>query len=67
MHLHIDIETYSSADIKKVGAYKYTEAPDFEVLMVAYAIGDAPVRIRRVDVALDCGLVVNPGNVRAQI
>ncbi len=29
--------------------------------------GDAPVRIRRVDVALDCGLVVNPGNVRAQI
>lgn len=45
MHLHIDIETYSSADIKKVGAYKYTEAPDFEVLMVAFAIGDAPVRI----------------------
>ena len=45
MHLHIDIETYSSADIKKTGAYKYTESEDFEILMVAYAVADGPVKI----------------------
>lgn len=29
--LHIDIETYSSADLAKCGVYKYTESPDFEM------------------------------------
>jgi DNA polymerase len=43
--LHIDIETYSSADIKKAGLYKYTESPDFEILLIAYAIDDDPVKI----------------------
>ena len=28
----IDIETYSSIDIKKSGVYKYVESPDFEIL-----------------------------------
>lgn len=36
MHtLAIDIETYSSADLLKCGVYKYAEAPDFTVLMIA--------------------------------
>lgn len=43
--LHIDIETYSSIDIKKAGAYKYCESIDFEILMVAYAFNDEPVKI----------------------
>ena len=42
--LHIDIETYSSYDISKVGVYRYVEAPDFQVLMIAYAFDeDEPV------------------------
>lgn len=43
--LHIDIETYSSIDIKSAGAYKYCESIDFEILMVAYAFNDEPVKI----------------------
>lgn len=43
--LHIDIETFSSVDIKSCGAYKYVESPDFEILMIAYAFDDGPVQI----------------------
>jgi DNA polymerase len=43
--LHIDIETYSSIDIMASGAYKYMESVDFEVLMVAYAFDNEPVKI----------------------
>lgn len=43
--LFIDIETYSSVDIMSCGAYKYTESPDFEILIVGYAINDSPVRV----------------------
>ncbi len=48
--LHVDIETYSSEDIKKSGAYRYIESPDFEILLVAFAFDDGPVHI--VDLAL---------------
>ena len=50
-HLYIDNETYSSVDIKKSGAYKYIESPDFEILMIGYAIDDGPVK--QIDLA--CG------------
>lgn len=43
--LYTDIETYSSIDIRSAGAYRYMEAPDFEILLVAYAWGDDPVRV----------------------
>lgn len=43
--LSIDIETYSSNDLKKCGVYKYAEAEDFEILLFAYAYDDAPVRV----------------------
>ncbi len=36
-HLNIDIETYSSEDITKVGAYRYVDSPDFEILLIAYS------------------------------
>lgn len=46
MHkLHIDIETYSSVDITTSGAYKYMQSIDFEILMIAYAFDDEPVKI----------------------
>lgn len=41
--LFIDIETYSSVDIKTCGSYKYIESPDFEVLIVGYAFDDEDV------------------------
>lgn len=44
-HLNIDIETFSSVDIKKAGLYKYVEAPDFQVMLFAYSIDGAPVEI----------------------
>jgi DNA polymerase len=43
--LFIDLETFSSVDIGAAGAFKYTEAPDFEILLVAYAWGDGPVQV----------------------
>lgn len=49
--IYIDFETYSSEDIKTGGAYRYTSAIDFEILLVGYAVGDGDVVI--VDVAND--------------
>ena len=46
--LFIDLETFSSVDISSAGAFKYTEAPDFEILLIAYAWDDGPVQV------LDC-------------
>lgn len=45
MILGIDIETYSSVDLLKCGVYKYTESPDFEILLFGYAIDDEPVTV----------------------
>lgn len=42
--LHIDIETYSSIDIRSSGAYKYSESVDFEILLIAYALDDSPIK-----------------------
>lgn len=44
-YLFIDVETYSSVDIKESGAYKYIESPDFEILIIGYALDDDPVKI----------------------
>lgn len=42
-YLNIDIETYSSNNIKD-GVYKYVDAPDFEVLLFAYSLDGSPVK-----------------------
>ncbi len=39
----VDVETFSGVDIKN-GAYAYADAPDFEIVLVAYKIGDGEVR-----------------------
>lgn len=39
----IDIETYSSNDLKSRGVYKYVEAPDFTILLFAYSVDRGPV------------------------
>lgn len=42
--LHIDVETFSSVNIKTAGHYKYVESPDFEIMLFSYAWNDEPVR-----------------------
>lgn len=42
--LFVDIETFSSVDIK-AGAFRYMEAPDFEILLIAYAWDNGPVQV----------------------
>jgi DNA polymerase len=44
-HLSIDIETRSSIDIGKAGAYRYAQSPDFEILLFAYQWDKDEVRI----------------------
>ena len=44
-HLSIDIETRSSEDIGKVGLYKYAQSDDFEILLFAYKMEQAPVKV----------------------
>lgn len=41
--LHIDLETYSSMDVTKVGAYRYAE--DVEIILFQYAFDDEPVTV----------------------
>lgn len=60
-HLSIDIETYSSVPIRDAGAYKYTESPDFEILLLAYSLDGAPVEI--IDIA--AGEIVPPWLIKA--
>lgn len=43
--LSIDIETYSSVDLIKCGVYAYVNAPDFQILLCAYAFDDEEVQI----------------------
>lgn len=39
-YLGIDLETFSSADLKAVGAHRYAEDPSFEVLLFGFAFDD---------------------------
>lgn len=50
-NLEIDIETYSSVDLKKCGVYKYAESPDFEILLFGYSVDGGAART----VDLACG------------
>ena len=43
--LFVDIETFSSMDITKTGAFRYMEAADFEIILIAYAWDDGPVHV----------------------
>lgn len=43
--LYLDTETFSSVDLRKAGAFKYMEAPDFEILLLPYAWNDEPTRV----------------------
>lgn len=40
----LDIETFSSADLRKTGVYRYIEEPDFEILLLSYAIDEGEIK-----------------------
>ncbi len=39
--LHIDIETYSEAELQEIGVYKYAEHPSTRVTLLTYALNEA--------------------------
>lgn len=43
--LAIDIETFSDIDLVKCGVYTYTESPNFEIILFAYAFDSEEVKI----------------------
>ncbi|NUX58639.1 DNA polymerase [Paraburkholderia youngii] len=47
--LFSDTETYSPVDLKKAGMYKYFDDPEAEILLLAYAFDNDPVRV--IDIA----------------
>lgn len=42
-HLFIDHESFSAADLKKVGSYAYAEHPTTEIMLTTYAFDEGPV------------------------
>lgn len=44
-YLFLDFETFSEANLKKVGSYAYAEHPTTEVLICTYAFDDEPVQV----------------------
>jgi DNA polymerase len=57
--LFVDIETYSSVEIGRAGAFKYMESPDFQILLIAYAWDDGPVQL------LDLATPKKPSEIHA--
>ena len=43
--LFLDTETFSPVDLKKSGAYAYSEHPETEIMICSYAFDDEPVRL----------------------
>jgi DNA polymerase len=43
--ISIDIETFSSVDLTKAGVYKYTESPDFAILLFGYSVDGGKVNV----------------------
>lgn len=43
--LRIDVETRSSVNLKTDGVYKYTESPDFRLLLFGYQLDQQPARV----------------------
>jgi DNA polymerase len=43
--LSIDLETFSSVNLTKSGVYRYTESPDFEILLFGFARDNDPVTV----------------------
>lgn len=49
--LEIDIESFSDVDLSKAGVYRYSESPNFEILLFGYSIDGGGVKV----IDLACG------------
>lgn len=49
--LEIDIESFSDVDLSKAGVYRYSESPNFEILLFGYSVDGGDVKV----VDLACG------------
>lgn len=47
--ISLDVETYSSIDLTQAGVYRYSESPDFSLLLLGYAVNGGAVHV--IDVA----------------
>lgn len=43
--IHIDIETYSDANLVKCGVYKYVQSPAFQILLFGYSIDNGSTHV----------------------
>lgn len=43
--VYVDIETYSAADLPKVGVYRYAADPAFLILLAAWSVDGGPVEV----------------------
>lgn len=43
--LSIDLETYSPENLKKCGVYRYSENPEFAILLFGVSVNDGPVTV----------------------
>ena len=60
-YLSIDLETKSGTDLSKSGVYRYTEDPEFEILLFGYSVNGGEVSV--IDVA--CGEQIPEDVLRA--
>lgn len=60
-YMSLDLETRSGTDLSKSGVYRYTEDPEFEILLLGYSINGGEVCV--VDVA--CGEQIPEDVLRA--
>lgn len=44
-HLHLDFETRSIVDLKKVGVHRYAKAPTTDVWCAAFSVDDGPIQL----------------------
>ena len=44
-NLSIDVESFSDVDLSKGGVYKYSESPNFDILLFGYAIDSGHVQV----------------------
>ena len=59
--MHVDLETYSSVDLTKTSVYRYSESPDFQILLFGYAFDDEPVEV------IDLTKTTLPDHIRAAL
>lgn len=67
--MSIDIETFSDIDLRKCGVYRYTDSPNFDILLFAYSIDGGPVQL--IDLASGEGMteevmeaLLDPGTIK---